>query len=121
LKNAIWQLAGTDRNMLLRQTDRQKLKFELNTIQAEKPVFAAELRGANPSSEATMLLVTLPKASDVQIMLIGSTGKVFSSMKVELPTGTSQVGINNISILPGMYTLLVNCPFGQESLRLIKL
>ena len=96
-------------------------KFELGINQAEMSVFSTELRGANPTSETTKLFVTLPKASSVQITTIGSTGHIFSSMKVELPLGTSEVAVANLPILPGIYTLLVQCPFGQEFLRLIKI
>ncbi len=104
--------------MLLSQVNG---KFELGINQADMSVFSAELRGANPASESTQMFITLPKASIVQITTIGSTGYVFSSMKVELPLGTSEVVISNLPILPGIYTLLVQCPFGQESLRLIKI
>jgi len=118
LKNAIWQLADTDRNMILSQVNG---KFELGINQADLSIFSAELRGANPTSESTQLFVTLPKASSVQITTIGSTGHIFSSMKVELPLGTSEVAVANLPILPGIYTLLVQCQFGHESLRLIKI
>lgn len=120
-KNVISHTIGADRNLIGTPSSLESSKFDFSVSSQLRPVFQAALGSENPTASGVKLLITLPEAGNVRISTIDGTGKVISSLAVDLPKGTSEQILPALPSTVGVYTMTLQSDFGQQALRLVKL
>ena len=121
LKNLIWLRAAGDINLLMLRGSKATKRFALTIAPSAQSVFSATLHGENPMRETTQVLVKTPASCTVNFSIIDGNGHQLGAFSRALPEGSSEIQMQELPNLAGIYTIRVQSPFGQSALRLVKL
>jgi len=108
-------------NLLLKRWGNGKSQFEIDDSKRQNNGFSAKLMGSNLLSKSATVLVKLPQPCTAKIVVVDGQGIQLSASSHDIPEGFSEIHIPNIPVQPGVFTIIVQTPFGQQPLRAVKL
>jgi hypothetical protein len=121
LSDVLWQNLDNEVNAVALSGKQDFEKYQLGFESGINPVMAVRLTGSNPFHASTQVEISLPQNGEVLFQLINSLGTPVWMQKSNLSKGTHSIPIASEELKsPGVYSLHVSSPFGEESLRLVK-